>query len=220
MNEYNSHAYVCGSRTDICEVCQMRVMLRDMENHGKNQCGLLPPAGLINPTPTRPPVLDLPPNPPPYSEVELDSAQGMDTPQWPNRLNPLDNENAPYVAVDADEEAFAEQETDPSAPLEIPEHAYNPRPANPTMVIDAAWLSSMKAVYGEDADLDAIVAQNMMMENLRQVTAHDDRPPPEGSSSRQRKPGKYRCLFTTVGNQQQSVQRKLCTVVLVKKVIS
>ena len=61
-------------------------------------------------------------------------------------------------------------------PSQLPGLANDSSPGNP-MMIDAAWLSSMKEVYGKDAEIDAIVAQNIMM--VRQVTADDNLPPPD-----------------------------------------
>ena len=192
MSEYNTHVYTCGSRTDVCEVCQRRVMLREMDNHGKNRCDRSPQPGLIQPAPQPSPVFNVPLRPPPYDEVMLDDENRMDTSELPARLNALDNENLPYVAVDgSNAEDFPEQDPAARNPSEIHGLAYDSRPANPTMVIDQAWLKSMRAVYGEDANLDAIVAQNMMMENMRQVTAHDDRPSLAADPSLQaQRPGK------------------------------
>ncbi len=35
---YDEHVEGCGSRTDFCELCNQRVMLRDMQEHLENKC--------------------------------------------------------------------------------------------------------------------------------------------------------------------------------------
>ena len=37
--EYDRHVEVCGSRTDFCDKCNLRVILRDMEEHKLTKCG-------------------------------------------------------------------------------------------------------------------------------------------------------------------------------------
>jgi len=37
-DQYEEHTEGCGSRTDFCELCNQRVMLRDMEEHLVNKC--------------------------------------------------------------------------------------------------------------------------------------------------------------------------------------
>ena len=37
-SDYMEHVAVCGSRTDVCKKCLMRLMLKDMETH---KCGVL-----------------------------------------------------------------------------------------------------------------------------------------------------------------------------------
>lgn len=39
--EYTEHKNGCGSRTDFCELCNQRVMLKDMEEHKQAKCGHL-----------------------------------------------------------------------------------------------------------------------------------------------------------------------------------
>ena len=36
--DFQEHIAACGSRTDICDKCSQRVMLRDMESHQKHGC--------------------------------------------------------------------------------------------------------------------------------------------------------------------------------------
>ena len=37
--DYDSHVDACGSRTDFCDKCNCRVMLKDMEEHKLAKCG-------------------------------------------------------------------------------------------------------------------------------------------------------------------------------------
>ena len=37
-DEYTDHTESCGSRTDFCELCNQRVMLRNMQEHLENKC--------------------------------------------------------------------------------------------------------------------------------------------------------------------------------------
>ena len=37
--EYDGHIDTCGSRTDYCDKCNLRVMLKDMEEHKLTKCG-------------------------------------------------------------------------------------------------------------------------------------------------------------------------------------
>ena len=37
--EYDTHIDACGSRTDYCDKCNVRVMLKDMEEHKLAKCG-------------------------------------------------------------------------------------------------------------------------------------------------------------------------------------
>ena len=39
--DYQAHSNQCGSRTDFCELCNQRVMLRDMSEHKETKCGHL-----------------------------------------------------------------------------------------------------------------------------------------------------------------------------------
>ena len=37
-SEYEEHQNDCGSRTDLCELCNQRVMLKDMDEHKQAKC--------------------------------------------------------------------------------------------------------------------------------------------------------------------------------------
>ena len=37
-DQYEEHTESCGSRTDFCELCNQRVLLRDMQDHLVNKC--------------------------------------------------------------------------------------------------------------------------------------------------------------------------------------
>ena len=50
--DYDSHVEACGSRTDFCDRCNVRVMLKDMEEHKLAKCGDLKADPELHPEPT------------------------------------------------------------------------------------------------------------------------------------------------------------------------
>ena len=50
--DYDTHTDACGSRTDFCDRCNVRVMLKEMEEHKLTKCGDLKAAEQLYPEPT------------------------------------------------------------------------------------------------------------------------------------------------------------------------
>ena len=50
--DYDSHIETCGSRTDYCDRCNVRVMLKDMEEHKLAKCSDLKVGDGLHPEPT------------------------------------------------------------------------------------------------------------------------------------------------------------------------
>ena len=50
--DYDTHIETCGSRTDYCDRCNVRVMLKDMEEHKLTKCSDLKAEDELHPEPT------------------------------------------------------------------------------------------------------------------------------------------------------------------------
>lgn len=48
--DYQDHVNGCGSRTDFCELCNQRVMLKDMDEHKQIKCGHMKSEDRLDPT--------------------------------------------------------------------------------------------------------------------------------------------------------------------------
>lgn len=156
-HQYDDHVDTCGSRTDVCDKCLQRFMLKYLEDHVRNcnsQTAELPRL----------------PTPPPIGTYSND------------RRSPSPRYEAPPIAVPlnlprlADRDIMRPHVRDPGIPvvglpfnplvprpdLSTPEDDGNGRPANPTIVLDPNWVGSIAEAMGvDDSELDRIVAGNI-----------------------------------------------------------
>ena len=135
------HSEGCGSRTDFCELCNRRVMLRDMAEHKENKCD----QGVVDET------IDITgfadnqaPGaffPPPYNMASLFGHAHPDMPLFPQQH--------------------------PAAAYEGPS---SPAHREDSMQVDPQWLASVAGVCGEE-NLDQVLAQNLMVQGSYSAAA-------------------------------------------------
>ena len=154
---YDEHVESCGSRTDHCEMCLQRVMLKDMQEHRNLKCGSL--RANDDDDPLDPQTLrelaELD-HAPPYHFLHDHHHQGY---------------HHPY-AVDHQSQAAVNSGSrrTPSPPPPLPPPAYVDQQS---VQLDPVWIQTVASACGEE-ELDDLLAQNMFAENMRQATARDE----------------------------------------------
>ena len=179
--DFEEHVEGCGSRTDVCELCNRRVMLRDMADHKLDNCGVVKAK--------KPPQDD-------YSAGQWDGweGDGADTSVpghfgagWEDNYGP-NMLVARRIALGPDGTPRVQALImSPLMPGLVPtgppaiDHTHYPRTTatKPTrsesnghsseqdnIHVDPQWLASVADVCGEE-NLDQVLAQNMMAEDYR-----------------------------------------------------
>ena len=190
--EYGDHVDACGSRTDYCELCGQRVMLKDMDEHKMAKC-----ASVRAESPLDQHTLDnleglTPPHayehrfgtPPLVYEDQFDDQNGYGfSPFYPYGNgygyygDHYDNEYGRYGDAHVHERS--------PSPVEVHTRPTDPQPLSPppytaddNVHVDPQWLQTVAEACGEE-DLDRVLAQNMFYMNVKQATARDEYVPIE-----------------------------------------
>lgn len=179
--EYGDHVDACGSRTDYCELCGQRVMLKDMDEHKMAKCASVRAES-------------------PLDQHTLDNLEGLTPPRAYEHqfgdengygFSPFypygngygyygdhyDNEYGHYGDAHVHERS--------QSPVEVHTCPTDPQPPSPppysaddNVHVDPQWLQTVAEVCGEE-DLDRVLAQNMFYMNVKQATARDEYVPIE-----------------------------------------
>ena len=151
------HSEACGSRTDVCDKCNQRVLLKYMEDHHDNYCGKAIP----EPSSHRHRLLPAQDQLPAYHHLYPPGGSHVALPSNPTRY---EDQQVP--------EFNKATETDLSGqPSEV---TAGPSLVNPTMVIDQDWVGSVANALGED-NLDSMLAENISYETSRRLAVSDRR---------------------------------------------
>ena len=159
--DYQEHESICGSRTDECDVCRKRVMLRNMNDHNCNSKPRHNPyrntsSGSKNIHPHHP-------------SVPVKTHPSISVPKHsipPTRVGEL-------TPVDSDDTL-----PQPISPTTIPVDKYSPPDpdqllaasgSNTTIVFDSDWVDSVSKAIG-DRELDSVIASTAFQEDVRKKT--------------------------------------------------
>ena len=172
-NEFDEHSDPCGSRTDVCDNCNQRVMLKFMEEHHRDYCG----KSLPEPSSHRHRLLPTqPPQAPAYHDLYPPQRDSHAPAVAVTPLHPY-HDPPPYYPDDqpARDEGSSQQPSETRAELSPPSLH------NPTMIIDPDWLGSVADAVGEK-NLDSMLAQTMSYETSRHQIRNDQQMLEEESS--------------------------------------
>ena len=166
--DYEEHSAPCGSRTDLCDKCNERVMLRYMEEHHALYCGKPRP----QPTYHRQVKTQVPlpyyseryPQPDSYGRPVLQPAISKRT---PSPSSPVPLHDSPTL-----QNGFHPTEQEEGYGLPSAEVGSVQPGGNVTMMIDQDWVGSVANACGED-NLDSMIAQNMGYEDARRMARRD-----------------------------------------------
>ena len=136
---YPDHVDQCGSRTDFCELCNQRVMLKDMSEHKAMKCGHMKAESPLRHSDLREMGL-----------VDQDDDSESDDGYYPH---------------------YPPHRNSPAFPAVSPPPPYEHH-RDDSMHVDPHWLQTVAEACGED-NLDALLAQNVFYENMRNVRSHD-----------------------------------------------
>lgn len=169
--DYTEHEDACGSRTDECDQCSQRVMLRYMDDH---VCGT--PRPLIN-NPYRPQY--------PLRRVLNDSSGIQARPyQRDPSIPTVHSVNDtifgggviipyPITALDGMVNTTSQEENGGDGLSEEAGSVFPMRrPHNPTVVVDRDWLGSVSNAVDDETELDSVIAKNIYYEDMRRVQTH------------------------------------------------
>ena len=159
--DFEQHVDNCGSRTDFCDRCMQRVMLKDMEEHKTLKCGRAHSSDEeVDPT-----LENI------YPDTHGHGHFDMGLPMGPQDLV--------YGSVHYDEyddEHLEEPVNDfQSNGVPVLEREFQPQDTSgghSSVLVDQSWLDTVAEACGPD--FDHILAQNMYYENMRQVSARDE----------------------------------------------
>ena len=163
--DLDEHSAPCGSRTDVCDKCLQRVMLRYMEEHHKKYCGKPQPSyhqHHVRPQPVLPDYSEL------YSHQDSYSRPVLQEAVSERQHSPVFHHDHPAV-----NDGFLPPEPEERhPPLSEAGPVQSPPSGNPTMVIDQDWVGSVASACGGDR-LDSMIAENMTYESSRRVARRD-----------------------------------------------
>ena len=153
FKDFETHLDSCGSRTDYCDRCNRRVMLKNMEEHKAMKCG----------RGESPPIDETLGNIFPYAE------------EYPVEEGRFDDFHyndfaGGHVHV---YEHYQNGLTAEDVPHDQPHPTENTQNAPESFQVDPQWLETVAKACSPE-DLDRVLAQNMFYENLRQVSARDE----------------------------------------------
>ena len=201
--EFEEHHAACGSRTDECERCRKRVMLRFMADHLEHECSK---PRIVNPYKKRmtgkEPTLDkgavrrdrpkgtiVPRAPPvqqptpvsvgvvrdrsPFEEIVEPPRLNVSPTISPKDLHPITRVDDPVGVTPLDE---SREKEDFKGQL-------NPS-SNPTLVFDQEWVGSVAHALGDDVELDRAIADSIYQEELRRATVEEQPAEEEESTGR------------------------------------
>lgn len=178
---------MCGSRTEICEMCGQRVMLKDLDEHKMHKCASVRAESPLDPNTLE--NLD-------FSQQEYYGDvfgydpynnqyghhgdeygyygndyghHGGEYGDYGDRYNHYGNVHD-YEQGQNGGELHA-YPTDPQAPPP-------PYPGDDSINVDPQWLETVAKACGEE-NLDRVLAQNVFYMNMRQATARDEYQPIE-----------------------------------------
>ena len=191
--EYGDHVDACGSRTDYCELCGQRVMLKDMDEHKMAKCASVRAES-------------------PLDQHTIDNLEGLTPPHAHEHQfgdgsgyayggyylygdgygrygdgygrygdgygyydDHYDNEYGRYGDAPVHERSQSPVHTRPPDPRPPSPPPYS---ADDNVHVDPQWLQTVAEACGEE-DLDRVLAQNMFYMNVKHVTARDEYVPIE-----------------------------------------
>ena len=155
----SEHAEGCGSRTDFCELCNKRVMLKNMEEHRANKCD----QGKVDDT------IDITGYKRPGNLYAQQGAGGYPMYQSVNFSTGNSHPFMPLLFGHAHLSSSPLQPPPPPAAYEAP-----PTSLDKSLHVDPQWLASVADVCGEE-NLDQVLAQNMMIQYSAAATQSDSR---------------------------------------------
>ena len=148
---YDEHKEGCGSRTDVCELCNQRVMLREMEAHKARNCYT-----------AKPDRRDLRPR---EAEVRKAPAYNEGRRNYDRSGMPRVGSHLVFTSGSVPPGPGDEKEAGPS--VQGPS----------TLQIDPSWMEGISK-SGVEGNLDSLVAQNIMMEQYHsRQPSHPPRQP-------------------------------------------
>ena len=138
--DYQEHVEQCGSRTDFCELCNQRVMLKDMSEHKEMKCGHMKSE----------------------SPLRQSDLRGMGLVE--DLGNGSESDDDFYDDYPLHGNDLANHSVTLPPPYE--------RSHDNSMHVDPYWLQTVAEACGEES-LDALLAQNMFFENMRNVRGRE-----------------------------------------------
>lgn len=168
--DLSEHVEGCGSRTDYCELCNRRVMLKDMVEHKENKCAVAMGDDIVDDT------IDITSyggqnqRSDPFFSQQLLFGSGTGFPfHQPVHLSPGHSAPPPFFPF-----PFGHANQVPPVPtFEAPPPVRKqPREEEreESFQVDPQWLASVADVCGEE-NLDQVLAQNMMIQGSYSAAA-------------------------------------------------